>query len=360
MNDVLSRLAFDNRIDRWLIVLAFIVSAYLFRRYAGRYFTRILFFLFRRMGWKIDPVVFERLVLGPSVSFLFLMAAYLALSSLRFPEVLRIPLFRTDLQAVLDSLATALLVLAFFRMLLRGVDYIASEMEKRADLTPDRTDNQLVVFSRDFLKAILLIIGILSLLRFAFDQDITKILAGLSLAGAAIALAARESLENLIASFIIFFDKPFAIGDVLKTATVTGTVEKVGLRSTRIRTADSTFVTVPNKQMVDAVVDNLSRRTHRRVEIRLEADIATDADRIALLLDALRSQMAHLPCRGAQVHLADVSADAYVIICEYLTDVIELEAFNRLRNDINLSLLRKMDETGVPMAGAERNRRPGR
>jgi len=357
MNDILSQQAFDNRLDRWLFVLTFILSAYLMRRFAGRYFTRILSFLFRRLGWRVDPVVFERLVLGPSVSFLFLFVAYLALSSLRFPEVLRVEVFHTDSTHILDSLATAAVVLAFFRMLLRGVDYIASEMEKKADLTPDRTDNQLVVFSRDFLKAVLAIIGILSLLRFAFDQDITKILAGLSLAGAAIALAARESLENLIASFIIFFDKPFSIGDVLKTNTVTGTVEKVGLRSTRIRTADSTFVTVPNKQMVDTTVDNLSRRTHRRVELKLEADIATDAARIGLLVEELRRLLAQQPCRGVQVHLADITAEAYVIVCEYLTDPHELETFHRLRNDINIAIMRKMSETGIAMAGAERNLR---
>jgi len=210
-------------------------------------------------------------------------------------------------------------------------------------------------FSLIEMIGVLAIIGILSLLRFAFDQDITKILAGLSLAGAAIALAARESLENLIASFIIFFDKPFSIGDVLKTNTVTGTVEKVGLRSTRIRTADSTFVTVPNKQMVDTTVDNLSRRTHRRVELKLEADIATDAARIGLLVEELRRLLAQQPCRGVQVHLADITAEAYVIVCEYLTDPHELETFHRLRNDINIAIMRKMSETGIAMAGAERN-----
>jgi MscS family membrane protein len=79
--------------------------------------------------------------------------------------------------------------------------------------------------------------------------------------GAALALAARESLENIIASFIIFFDKPFVTGDNLKIQQVTGTVERIGLRSTRIRTADKTLVSVPNKQMVDSIVDNLSMRT---------------------------------------------------------------------------------------------------
>ena len=91
----------------------------------------------------------------------------------------------------------------------------------------------------------------LVIIRFAFGWNIGSLLTGLSIVGAAIALALKESLENLIASFIIFFDKPFATGDLVKVNAITGTVEKIGLRSTRIRTEQKTFVTVPNKQMVD-------------------------------------------------------------------------------------------------------------
>ena len=95
--------------------------------------------------------------------------------------------------------------------------------------------------------------------------------------GAAIALATRESLENLIASFIIFFDKPFATGDTVKVLQFTGTVEKIGLRSTRIRTESKTYITVPNKQMVDSVVDNISLRTQRKAEIKLEMEVQNSA-----------------------------------------------------------------------------------
>ena len=179
----------------------------------------------------------------------------------------------------------------------------------------------------------------------------------LSLVGAAIALAARESLENLIASFIIFFDKPFSIGDVLKTPHVTGTVEKVGLRSTRIRTADSTYVTLPNKQMVDVMVDNLSRRIHRRVELRLEVSLRNDAARIEALVAQLRQLLPGLPCREPQVHLSDISADAYVIVCEYLLDPVPLDVFHRLRNDINLAVMQQVGAAEILMSGVDRERR---
>jgi MscS family membrane protein len=98
------------------------------------------------------------------------------------------------------------------------------------------------------------------IIKACFNQPLGHLLTGLSIVGAALALSARESLENLIASFIIFFDKPFFSGDTVKVNNITGTVEKIGLRSTRILTTDKTLVTVPNKQMVDSIVDNWSMR----------------------------------------------------------------------------------------------------
>jgi MscS family membrane protein len=237
-------------------------------------------------------------------------------------------------------------------MLLRGIDYIAMVMERKANLTPDLSDNQLVVFFKDFVKVLLIILGLLMMLRFAFNQDITKILAGLSLAGAAIALAARESLENLIASFIIYFDKPFSAGDLLKVNNITGTVERIGLRSTRIRTVEKTYVTVPNKQMVDSVVDNLSLRSQRRVELKLELDLKTNAAQINGLLEGVHKILAVSKIIQQSVLLSDISADAYLVICEYYTDTIAINEFNELKQSVNLKVIGLMEDLGIEIAGA--------
>jgi MscS family membrane protein len=197
------------------------------------------------------------------------------------------------------------------------------------------------------------------LLRFAFNQDITKILAGLSLAGAAIALAARESLENLIASFIIFFDKPFSTGDQLKINNITGTVERIGLRSTRIRTVDKTYVTIPNKQMVDSIVDNLSLRTQRRVELKLELDLKTSATQLKTLMEGLSAILEVPVILQKTVLLTDISTDAYLVNCEYYTDTIAPEDFNSMKQEINLSVIALLEELGIEIAGAGKEKRLG-
>jgi MscS family membrane protein len=352
MNDFFDRIFLSNSIRDYAIVAGVMLTAYLLKKFVGRYVSRIFFFLVKQFGRDIDRSAFSSLVLGPIEQFLFLLISYIALVNLKFPELLYYKLTRTNTKSIAETIGTAILILSFFRMLLRGIDYIAMVMERKANLTPDLSDNQLVVFFKDFLKVLLIILGLLMMLRFAFNQDITKILAGLSLAGAAIALAARESLENLIASFIIFFDKPFSAGDLLKVNNITGTVERIGLRSTRIRTVEKTYVTVPNKQMVDSVVDNLSLRSQRRVELRLELDLKTNATQINGLLEGIQKILAQSKILQQSVLLTDISADAYLVICEFYTDTIAINEFNELKQSVNLKVIGLMEELGIEIAGA--------
>jgi len=359
MNDFFNQVVLSNTIRDYSIVAAIILFAYLMKNFVGRYVSRLFFFLIKQFGRDIDRQAFTGLVHGPIENFLFLVISFIALFNLNFPELLYYRFMKTDTQKLFEKIGTTILILTFFRMILRGIDYIALVMEKKADLTPDQSDNQLIVFFKDFLKVMLILLGFLMLLRFAFNQDITKILAGLSLAGAAIALAARESLENLIASFIIFFDKPFSTGDQLKINNITGTVERIGLRSTRIRTVDKTYVTIPNKQMVDSIVDNLSLRTQRRVELKLELDLKTNATQLKALMEGLLAILAVPVILQKTVLLTDISTDAYLVNCEYYTDTIAVEDFNSMKQEINLSVIALLEELGIEIAGAGKEKRLG-
>ena len=229
----------DNSVRQYIVVASIILVAYVFKKFIGRYVSWLFFFLMQRMGRVIERKAFIDMIIEPVEKFLFIFISYFALRSLVFPKMLVVKVWRKVMTPdITEAIGETLLIWFFFQMVLRLVDYVAFVMGKKADLTPEQDDNQLVVFFKDFLKVVIIIIGLLTMISIVFHKNINSILAGFSIVAAAMALAARESLENLIASFIIFFDKPFTSGDLLKVNNITGTVERIGLRSTRIRTAE--------------------------------------------------------------------------------------------------------------------------
>jgi MscS family membrane protein len=107
-----------------------------------------------------------------------------------------------------------------------------------------------------------------------------SVLAGLGVGGLAVALAARDSLANLFGSVLIMFEKPFRVGHSIRLGTTTGTVEDVGFRSTRIRTGDNSVISIPNNNIVNATVENLSLRTMRRQNLLLQIAYDTAGDKV--------------------------------------------------------------------------------
>jgi MscS family membrane protein len=354
MKTFLKTIVLDNPVSDYLWVVGFILLVLVLKKRASKNFTRLVFIAFRKMGRRINEQDFFELVLAPLENFIVMLAAYLAIGSLQFPDEFRFKVLRISSDVMLERVGTGLLIFFFFHTLLRVIDYLAVVLEKKASETDDVTDDQLIIFFREFLKVILIIICILVMIRYVFNQDITKLLAGLSIVGAAIALAAKESLENLIASFIIFFDRPFMVGDLLKVQQVNGTVEKIGLRSTRIRTTEKTYVTIPNKQMVDGIVDNISQRNKRRGELMLQLSLKTPVAKIHDAVHAINELLQMKELQERTVLLQDIKADAYQLYVEYFTDPISIEAFHQLKQKINFSILEYLEEKGIGLAGKDR------
>ena len=112
------------------------------------------------------------------------------------------------------------------------------------------------------------------------DIKITSLLAGLSIGGLALGLAAQDTVANLFGAVAIFLDKPFHIGDLVKIEGVDGTVESIGLRSTRIRNSDGHHVTIPNKTMGNAIITNITRRPAIRTEMNLGLTYDTPVEKV--------------------------------------------------------------------------------
>ncbi|MBK6382893.1 MAG: mechanosensitive ion channel [Chitinophagaceae bacterium] len=352
MNDFLNQVWWGNPVKNYLLIIGIIFFVWVLKRFISRYIAGLLYGLVHKIWRNIEKKSFINLVVKPLGLFLAVLVSIIALYKLKFPEEIDVDVYKFTAKDIFHSGGNIILIVTFTGLLLRIIDFVALILERRANFTPDLSDNQLIVFFKDFFKAILVIIGIMLVLRYAFSLNIGGLLTGLSIVGAAIALSLRESLENLIASFIIFFDKPFITGDLVKVLNITGTVERIGLRSTRIRTDQTTFVTVPNKQMVDSVLDNLSLRTQRRGDLRLEINLQTSSATIELLIGGLKKIMDRKEVENVNIIFSEITGNAFIIISDYYTAPVTLQEFNDVKQTINLQSLKLMEELKIEIAGA--------
>jgi len=351
--DFLDKVYFDNTLRSYLVVGGTILLVLLLKRYLSRYIVSLFFRVVKKVWKTVSKKSFVTLVVGPFERFLVLLISIFAIDKLNFPDILLYTLYGHTTADIVARIGTGIIIASFILLVLRMIDFIAFVLEEKTNLALDTRDNQLVVFLRDFLKVIIGIIGILLIIKACFNQPLGNLLTGLSIVGAALALGAKESLENLIASFIIFFDKPFFTGDTVKVNNIIGRVEKIGLRSTRILTGDKTIVTMPNKQMVDSIVDNWSMRTQRRAEIILELSVKTPATKAENIIAETKKILAEKEPRlfSYSVFLKDISKNGMTIMAEYFTDAIALSEFDTLKQTINLQIKKLLEDNTAEFFG---------
>ena len=355
--EVLDKLILDNTIRSYLVVFIVITLVLLFKKLLSHKIASLLFLLINKQWKTLKKGDFVSLTINPVSWLLVIVVADFAIEKLNYPSAWNFKLHGILLNDILEKIGNSAIILALFYFLISLVNFISLLLEQQALNDADKSHGQIVIFFRDLLKVFIGLIGFLFVLRAAFNQNIGTLLTGLSIVGAALALAAKESIENLIASFIIFFDKPFFTGDILKVNNVSGTVERIGLRSTRIRTNEKTLVTVPNKQMVDSVVDNLSMRNQRRAEIKLVLSDKTKPDQVQKLIDAVKTAVSQNQDNiiTSSVFVTDFGKDGVTITIEYFTIAFSLQEFNLLKEQVNFKLMYLMEEFHLEMSSTSSN-----
>jgi len=140
---------------------------------------------------------------------------------------------------------------------LRFVDLVTGYWKQRAIATEDLSfAEQLLPIVRNSLKVFVIVVAVLLTLQ-NLGLNISSLIASLGITGLALALAAQDTLANFFGAIVILVDKPFRIGDAIKIDVHEGTVETIGFRSTRVRTAEGHLVTIPNKTVGNSIVRTL-------------------------------------------------------------------------------------------------------
>jgi MscS family membrane protein len=202
------------------------------------------------------------------------------------------------------------------------------------------------------VDVIIVIGGVLVVLRH-FGVDPTPILAGLGVGGIAVALAAQKTLENVIAGASLIFDQAVRVGDFLRMGTLEGTVEEIGLRSTRIRTLDRSIVTVPNSQIASMSLETLSVRDKFWFHPTVSLTYDTTQPQLHTVLDGIRQLLTTHPVieRGSVrvrfLRLGTFSLDVEVFAYVYARDWVH---FLEIQEELLFKVTGIVERAGTQIA----------
>ena len=348
-----------NTLGQYLIAALILLAGTVFSRLLSRLLSKLLFALTKRYTAGVSEQELHDILIQPLSTLLLLVTLELAGATLTYPHS---PTAGPGVLPWHEVLLLRTLSLAFIvaaaRVALRLVDFMLLVMARRAALhasaSPTRLDNQFLPFAKDLLKVFFIIIAVLVALGQVFGVNVTALIGGLGIGGLAVAFAAKESLENLIASFTVFLDQPFGVGDLVTAGDVSGTVEKIGFRSTRLRTAEKSYLTVPNKSMIDKPLDNLSQRTSRRVGFTLTFDQKTTSTQLhAIIAAAVTAMQAHpLVTQDVQMKFNALTPAGKEVTVQYFVDTTSYDEYLNVKEDLNYSIVEVVEQHGGAFAGA--------
>lgn len=334
----------------------------LFKRVVSRFLSRLLFKLFKKFSEEVQIETFVALLLRPFEFFISTTSLYLAVNQLQYPlqEVVfhytkkttggNVPAGFT-LGQTLDKVFLFFIILSVFWIFLRIIDFVAHVLLYKAAKTDNKADDQLVPFLKELLKFIVYFIGFFVLLGYVFEVNAISLITGLGIGGIAIALAAKESLENLIGSFTIFMDKPFTVGDLVKVDGIEGSIEKVGFRSTVIRSVDKTTIIIPNRAMIDGVLENLTRRNYRRVKFNVSLPYETPSEMLKAISQDIRTFLeAKAETSDHTVTFDNFDNWAKNIQVLYLVENPDYARYLQVKEEVNYQIMAIISHYGVSLA----------
>lgn len=350
----------DNDLSHYCILVGILLFAFIFKRYLSKISNRLIYRLVKRYSEDIPIEKFNEHLHRP-VSFLFLLIfIYVAFAQIHFPaEWNLVNSNQFGIRMIIQKVYLTIFMFAVISIIIKMIEFAGLVLHTRIEKNKISINEQLITFAIEITKILAVIIGILMVLATVFHLNIGSLIAGLGIGGLAVALAAKETLENLLGSFTIFFDKPFAVGDNVKVGNVHGIVEKIGFRSTRIRTFEKTVVTVPNKKMVDAELDNYSMRTQQKESFKLSLMANINTDQIRSIVDDIRAYTLtdKIFTNDTQIRFSEINNNIFEILVFYYVDSTDWDVFLKTKEEMNYKILEILKKHNAELASPSLNQK---
>lgn len=331
----------ENTLAHYGVSALFLIAALLLRREVVNFIFNRLKKLAAKTETTLDDKLFPALE-APTATFIMLAGIFSALKVLKLSATL-------DHQV--GNGATVAFSLNIFWGLLCGLDAVLDHAHEVA------RERQMGVAAfmpwiKKTLVAVFVIIGVLLTVQ-SLGYNVSAILSGLGIGGLAFALAAQDTIANLFGSIVVAVDQPFKLGEVIKIQGNIGTVEDIGLRSTKLRLLDKSLIVMPNKMVASESIVNLSRFTGRRVEQVLNLTYDTTPDQMDAIVKEIRALItaeAEVDASSVHVYFRDLSASSLDIWLVYVAKDADFAKHMALKQRLNLAFMRAVAARGLAFA----------
>jgi len=332
---------FDISLQDLAIASVIFIIALIFSSIISKIIITILEKLASKTKTKVDDQVLEA-IKAPLKFSIILIGFYIAKEWLKLSK----------LDVFLDKIIQTFATIIVFWLLHRLVSNFTYMFGKFSSRFGKKLGSDIENFIVKTLKILVIIIAVMSILQ-SWGINVSAFLASLGLVGMAFALAAKDTAANLFGSLVIFTDRPFKIGDWIQTPEVEGTIENIGIRSTRIRAFTQALISVPNAIIANSPITNWSKMGRRRIKTRLGLTYSTTKEQMQNILEDLRAMLknhSEIHNDTVMIYFDEFGDSSLSISCYFFTTTTVRAKFLEIREDINFKIMGIVEKNGSSFA----------
>ncbi len=340
ISSIISMSLAGNSVEAYLVALsAFILSAVALRIFKYVVLKQLEKWA-EKTKTKFDDLILK-MVDNIRWPFFLVFSLYIALQFLVVPEFIMSGLYYA-----------VFLVLLYYAV--KGmqdiIDYTAKRIAEERSAGEKEADTTIIDLLARMTKGLLWIMA-LFLLLINLGYDITPLMAGLGIGGIAIAFALQNVLTDIFASFSIYFDKPFKIGDFIIIGKEMGTVKKIGIKSTRIQALQGEELIVSNKELTETRIHNFKRMSRRRIVFTFGVTYETPVDKLKKIPQIVKGIITRVELSDVdRVHFKEFGDSALMFEVVYFLNTSDYTKYMDTQQEINLAIKSEFEKEGIEMA----------
>jgi MscS family membrane protein len=332
-------------IGRYALVFGVLLLALILKKVLAHVFTHILFPFAEKTDSRYDDLFLQG-IRKPAELLIVIIGLFIGV------QILQLPVEPVDVRRFGYALLKILVTFDVAWFVFNMVSLLEAYLGQWVSRTESTLDDHLLPFVRKSLRVFIILLAVLMAIQ-NLGYSISGLLASLGIGGLAVALAAKDTLANVFGSIMIIVDRPFHIGDTIRSGDIEGTVEEVGFRSTKIRTFDKSLISVPNSIITNLAVNNLSRMTLRRIRFSVGVTYATTPAQMRQAVESIRTMLAAHPALDKEsilVRFTEFGASSLDILIQCFTITTVFAEHLEVREDVCLKVMEILEGMGLEIA----------